>query len=180
MGKFKLEGAWQENSGRVWHCTQDKQHITWTQEGTGRVATGICVPHANTHVVALTFDNTVHWKLTVSDDQNALHGPSDTFKRVQPITAKHKEAKKEKKTFYPVGTTFSENSGKTWTVTQGGKSHVVLHNNQDGRDCNVFVGKNKKTGQCTFYLDFAGTVLKAESGDANCIPLSNGDCFKKV
>ncbi|KAF0980200.1 hypothetical protein FDP41_013414 [Naegleria fowleri] len=171
---LNLTGQWRENGGRVWHCTQNGHHFTWTQEGTGRVATGIAVPKVNSSdfAVVLTFDNSVHWLLKPSPDHNQLHGPSDTFTRVHPLVA---EA--------PFGG-YQEKSGKIWQVTASSPSSFVLHNQQDGRNADGYFSRDPTNGMYTVFINFHNNgqdhLLKIVTNSLASLPLSNGDVFTKI
>ncbi|KAL9658814.1 hypothetical protein ABK040_005968 [Willaertia magna] len=176
-----LAGSWQENSGRKWHCTQNGNHFTWTQEGTGRVATGTAVPTSGGQwAIHITFDGSVHWKLTASQDGNKLYGPSDTFTKV--VFGVATQAATSNIIIPSMLGNYQENSGKVWTCNYHSGGHFTLHNQQDGRNADGYCVKDY-SGKYTIYLCFHNQggdhLLKVETMDVNTLPLSNGDCFRK-
>ncbi|KAG2378342.1 hypothetical protein C9374_008485 [Naegleria lovaniensis] len=201
-----LAGSWRENSGKIWHCTQNGNHFTWTQEGTGRQANGTIVAvspsvGASSFSIHITFDGNVHWKLTPSLDGTALTGKSDTFYRVStgvalaPATI-HNLAGVPSQTLNTtpshtlkamhvnlMGVTFRENSGKTWIVeSQPHTGYVILKNQQDSRRAYTYIVRDVSQNKYTIFIDFQGadTAFRVDTFDINTWPLQNGDCFRAI
>ncbi|KAG2378330.1 hypothetical protein C9374_008473 [Naegleria lovaniensis] len=199
-----VAGSWREKSGKIWHCTQNGNQFTWTQEGTGRQANGTIVAVSMAPAsfsIHITFDGNVHWKLTPSLDGTALTGKSDTFYRVStgvalaPATI-HNLAGVPSQTLNTtpshtlkamhvnlMGVTFRENSGKTWIVeSQPHTGYVILKNQQDSRRAYTYIVRDVSQNKYTIFIDFQGadTAFRVDTFDINTWPLQNGDCFRAI
>ncbi|KAL9654975.1 hypothetical protein ABK040_008764 [Willaertia magna] len=187
-----LTGKFKENSGRMWVSTHNGNYFTWTQEGTGRVATGIVTPINNgtEWVIHITFDGTTHWKLRPSSDGNTLYGPNnqDTFQRVANNYSIYTTSG------YPISSSivdvpnmigqYQENSGKTWNCTYYSSGHYKLQNTQDNRLADGYISKDPSTGKYTSFINFHNPsgdhLLRIDTYDPNTLNLSNGDVFRKI
>ncbi|KAF0974732.1 hypothetical protein FDP41_006206 [Naegleria fowleri] len=199
-----VAGSWREKSGKIWHCTQNGNQFSWTQEGTGRQAHGTIVAVSMAPAsfsIHITFDGNVHWKLTPSLDGTALTGKSDTFYRVNtgvalapatihnlsgiPSQTLNSSPSHTLKAMHVnlMGVTFRENSGKTWHVdSQPHTGYIVMKNQQDGRRAYAYIVRDVSQNKYIIFIDFDGaeTSFRVDTFDINTWPLQNGDCFRAI
>ncbi|EFC40205.1 predicted protein [Naegleria gruberi] len=194
-----IGGSWREGSGRIWQSTQNGNSFQWIQQGTNRMATGTLVStkvsptSVSDWAIHITFDGNVHWRLTSSPDGNTLYGMGDNFYRAsssanfsQPSVynvngLNHGMVASSVMNQQNVNTTYTENSGKSWTITSCPHAgYFTMRNQQDGRSAEFYVIKDISSNKHTMYIQFQGTQhpLRAETYDMNNIPLSNGDVFR--
>ncbi|KAL9649657.1 hypothetical protein ABK040_003334 [Willaertia magna] len=178
-----LSGTWQEQNGRIWNGAQVGNTFQWTQDA--RIATGIIVPlDAVSWAVFITFDGTVHWKLTPSTDTNQLTGKSDVFTRQSQGAVQLPPSTMINDIPPLTGSLFTENSGKVWNVTMHVGGYFQLMNLQDQRHAEGYIVRDHtQNGKFVCFINFhnptGDEIIRTESLDLVTFPLSNGDVFRR-
>ncbi|KAL9651256.1 hypothetical protein ABK040_006257 [Willaertia magna] len=179
-----LSGTWQEQNGRIWNGAQVGNTFQWTQDS--RIATGIIVPlDAVSWAVFITFDGTVHWKLSPSTDTNQLIGKSDIFTRQSQGMVQLPPSTMINDIPPLTGSLFTENSGKSWNVTMHVGGYFQLMNQQDQRHAEGYIVRDHtQNGKFVCFINFhnptGDEIIRTESLDLVTFPLSNGDVFRRA
>ncbi|KAL9649648.1 hypothetical protein ABK040_003325 [Willaertia magna] len=179
-----LSGTWQEQNGRIWNGAQVGNTFQWTQDA--RIANGIIVPlDAVSWAVFITFDGTVHWKLTPSTDTNQLIGKSDIFTRQSQGAVQLPPSTMINDVPPLAGSLFTENSGKVWNVTMHVGGYFQLMNQQDQRHAEGYIVRDHtQNGKFVCFINFhnptsGDEIIRTESFDFVTFPLSNGDVLRR-